>query len=86
MDLWCVSSSYTKVFRIFPILETCITLLIYLHQNKSCTFSLMYHISLKQQEIVFTHLAGMLGIFAQGVCGTVLSFILHNNIIATRRE
>ena len=61
-----------------------------LHQNESCTFLQMYHISLKQQEIVFTRLAGMLGMFSQGACGTMISTccgaLLHRHIIVTRKE
>ena len=84
------SSSYTKVFRDIHVLKSFIAQLIYLHQYESCTFLQMYYISLKQREIVFTRLAGMLGMFTQGVCGTMISTccgaLLHRHIIVTRME
>ena len=63
------SSSYRKVFRVLHILEAFITQLTYLHQNENCTFLLMYHTSSKQQEIVFTHLAGTM---IHTCCGALL--------------
>lgn len=59
--------------------------LIYFHQNESCAFLLMYHISLKKQEIVFTHLTWMLDMFTKGVCKTMISTccgaFLHRHIM-----
>ena len=70
-----------KVYKILYMLRLFIIQLTYLHHNVNFNFLVMCHISLKQHEILLTHLAGKLGIFTQDVCGIMtISIFAQVNI------